>query len=375
MKKKKSGDWKKLVVVAENQADPLGTPLLDRVFNSVAFISFLNIHSINFSKKDKHNIRLQQVCNKTHIASEYSDDDDDTPHHNNITDIKNDNDNNKKANELCAVSASTIPGGTVVLPYTGVFMNVNIDTASYFDHTNTISNNRSVSASYNNYCSLMPDTLDRDMSVEWKRFDGATGRMLGQYESKIRGWDIRIWEKPTKFIKRRGQWASFLNHRCLDPTCEFVVVDVYVFLSSKQCDAPWLVFSSTTKKEDKQNVGKILGDGTLVKQHRKVPPMIPLQFEGEVLLFGWPVVETLRPIAKNEELTVNYGSGFVAISPFHCKNDNDEIIITNESSSLQQLDFMAHWKSAKKNKGAYCECADCLALSDPKKRSLFLEED
>jgi hypothetical protein len=351
MNKKGDSDWKQLVVT-EIQASE--GELLDRVFKSPAFKSFLNVHTINYSKADKQNLRLQPVCNQHHIETVFS------GHHyyeatavsdsnnnailinndNNTDDIQNEIRANKNANELCVHSAVDIGSETVVLPYTGVF--VSSESGMMLP----------------SHCALMPETQDRDMRVEWKRFDGATGGMLGQYKSILRGWDVRLWEKPTNFIKRRSQWASFLNHRCLKPSCEFVVVDVYVFLPSNQ--APWLVFSSATKKNARGQ--KILENGML-RPHRtaRVPPTIPLQFEGEVVLFGWPVIETLRPISKNEELTVNYGSDFVATSPYHC-----DIIEAQCDATVSSW-----WNIAKKNNGEYCWCVDCIALPDPRTRSVF----
>ena len=265
-------------------------------------------------------------------------------------------------------ACARISVGVFILPYTGAFV------------PRHDASDRS-EASRNAACASYPPLskiADRDIFFEWCRYDGNTGLKMEEHGCFIRGWatnhDPKGRDTPT---------ASQMNHRCLMPNCEYSTVELYAGFPKSGGAPPWIVYSSSPSSATKRSKAsrpvfgrKISESGELLPALlMTLPPKIGPE-TGDIYRIAWPVLRTIRPVNRGHALNANYGDGYVAISPHlsyavrhnnnnnHHHNNNKE---KNDNNNINRMEAADNDDDAK-----FCECEDCLTLSDVKQRSIFV---
>ena len=302
--------------------DPIDRLCFDCIFRSPAFKTFLKLHTIGGKDDAPARLKLCRAADGEHGVE---------------------------------AAGSSIAAGDWVFPYTGIFVP---------------RSGQKIEAD--------SDDDDRDIRIEWCLFNGNTGmRISKECSGYIRGWNT-----PRQSMTLIDGGAAMLNHRCLHPNCAFTVVDMYVFFTQRQSSdadkkqmiiiydeaAGCVARQHSLLLKKKMQMGKtgrkIDESGVLLPNNFDFPPNIPPNVTGDnIYLIGWPVVETLRAIPRREQLNVNYGDGYVAVSPhLLCST-------TTECSERRLC-----WDDAKRGDltQKFCHCEDCLALTDISERSVFL---
>jgi hypothetical protein len=247
-----------------------------------------------------------------------------------------------------------IPGGVFVLPYTGVF-------APHAEDDTRASRN----------ISLQPlASTDRDMMVDWRVFDGRTGRKSDENMGYIRGWDA-----PTTWTKM----GAIANHRCMHPNAGYVVVELYVFFDTPDEEEPWIIYASEDARTKRVIGREINQKGEMIRRVNKhMPPLIPTSTSGDVYLINWPVIKTWQSVPPGDCITVDYGDNYVAISPHY---DTSNIFEPDDDDSRAYVwGLLPRWNNALLENHAagvmgekiYCRCDDCLKISRVTMRSIFL---
>jgi hypothetical protein len=334
--------------------DPSDRLCFDRIFRSPAFDTFMSLHTIGENETSRDQPSLLKMRRSAAGGGR----------------------------GMAAIGC--IPAGAWVVPYTGVFVPRN-----HGDHDSDSGRNAAVRHG------PLKQVADRDMTIEWCVFNGDSGmRTTKECSGFIRGWAT-----TTQPLLRHS--AAFINHRCLRPNCAYTVVDIYIFLDSdggavevlydgsassvvRKTDDDAGARSSSSllllaalfhgkKKKRRRRIGrKIDGNGVLLPLPRcfELPPTIPPKITGDnIYLIGWPVVETIRPVADGQELNANYGDGYIAISPHlpGAPTTSDTLRREHWEDAIQAHATLHGNKFLK-----FCECEDCLMIPDTSLRSVFL---
>lgn len=237
-----------------------------------------------------------------------------------------------------------------------------------------------------------PEDVHKDMYFNWNQLkqDAKTKKWVKESDNSQQGV-IRGWDHPfilidttdrgdlTPIVDQRSL-GIFINHRCVNYNTQFLDVDLKIFLMN---DNSVYIYKVIDEGESK---GQALIYGP--DNYRKMDPEngMPSANIKAYYLLAFPSIFSTQVIKPNEELTLNYGPNFVAVSPFLFSKipqnaekiplDSDD---EEEETALRKLQtnretILRFFHEHPGKNPTYCFCEDCMLLEESE-RSVFCLED
>lgn len=284
------------------------------------------------------------------------------------------------------ISSKDIPGNYCpIAPYCGV---LSLCTESEYK-----SKKGSGSSLWDTHDLAKPEDVHKDMFFTWNKviFSNEVWRKDRQArKGVIRGWDhpfILIHRKEddkkevfTPIVDQRSL-GIFINHRCVNYNTEFYDVNLKIFLMD---DNTVCIYKLIDDDPHKEGWAVIYGpDGS--RNDDDGTQSIPIGRIKAFYTLALPSIFSIKKIKPREELTLNYGPSFIALSPelFSTRFPKNQSKIPKESEATpfeiaieqlkRQRDAILKYNADNQRRSTFCLCEDCIQLEE-NDRSVFCPE-